>query len=259
MSKSVAQLYKYLNEKIPTSLSCEWDNDGLMCCPDSEKQVERVLIALDITERVVDYAISKNFDVIISHHPLIFKKIGQINEGIATSRKAIKLISNGISAMSFHTRLDAVSGGVNDILAKKLGLLTDSICAFGPEGEKIGRIGCLKVPVELKDFCEDIKRALGCKGVLACSSGKKVFRVALLGGDGKDFVDLAKKEGADTYVSGRISYNIMSEAPENGMNLVEAGHFFTEDPVCSVLYDIVHDFSPEIFTEHISSNEISVY
>ena len=111
------ELYNYLDKLIPTSLSCDWDNDGLMCCPDEGAVVKKVLIALDITERTVDYAIEGGFDTIISHHPLIFSRVSHLTQQSNTSRKLIKLVKNGISAMSFHTRLDAVEGGVNTALA----------------------------------------------------------------------------------------------------------------------------------------------
>lgn len=255
--KTIKELYAYLNKRIPSSLSCDWDNDGLMCCPNGEKPAERVLVALDITERIVDYAVKNKFDVIISHHPLIFKKIGALNDDLCTSRKAIKLIQNGISAMSFHTRLDAVSGGVNDILANRLGLIAP--IPFGPSGEEMGRVGTLSAPMELSDFCKKIKSVLGSTAVLAADAGKTVSKVAILGGDGKDFISEAMKTGADTYVSGRIGYNVMAEGAENGMNLIEAGHFFTEDIVCPHLEALVKELCPEIITEHICSNEIKLF
>ena len=251
------ELYFYLQNKIPSSLSCEWDNDGLMCCPDPENEVKKVLIALDITERTVDYAIANGFDTIISHHPLIFHKVATLEPSDPTARKLIKLTQSGICAMSFHTRLDAVKGGVNDALANTLGLC--DIKPFGTDEEPIGRIGTLPSPVKPDVFCENVKKALGAPAVLASLSGNNVYKVALVGGDGKDFVDAAIMHGADTYISGRISYNIMAEAPEKHINLIEAGHFFTENPVCCVIRDMIRGFDPEIKTEIINSNEIRLY
>ena len=126
---TVKQLYDILDSRIPRSLSCEWDNDGLMCCPNGEKEVKKVLIALDVTAQVVEYAISGGYDAIVSHHPFIFKGMKSINEESYISEKAIRLIQNGISVFSFHTRLDAVSGGVNDRLCELLELM--SVQSFG--------------------------------------------------------------------------------------------------------------------------------
>ncbi len=250
------ELYNYLNETIPASLSCDWDNDGIMCSGDTEKEVKKVLIALDITEKVVEKAANEGFDTIISHHPMIFKKIGAVEPSVASAKKAITLIKNDISAMSFHTRLDALSGGVNDILCRKIGL--KNAIPFGPVGEEMGRIGTLDAPMEIEDFCEKLKKSLNTPFVLASSCGKKVQRVALLGGDGKDFVNSAIMSGADTYLSGRISYNIMVDAPEMGINLIEAGHYFTEAPVCEILSELVKKADNSIEIEIINSNEIKV-
>ncbi|MBR4872828.1 MAG: Nif3-like dinuclear metal center hexameric protein, partial [Clostridia bacterium] len=132
---TVSELYRFLENKIPKSLSCEWDNDGLMCCPDPAREVKKVLFALDITEAVVEMAIEKGCDVILSHHPLVFRPVKALTTEGGVPRKLIRLVQNGISAMSFHTRLDAVCGGVNDILAATLGL--ENVSAFGPEGEQM--------------------------------------------------------------------------------------------------------------------------
>lgn len=253
---TVRELYDFLDNKIPASLSCSWDNDGLMCCPDGEAQVKKVLIALDITERTVNYAIENGFDTIISHHPLIFSKVGQLNEDTNTARKLIKLVKNGVNAMSFHTRFDALCGGVNTVLAERLGFKDTK--TFGPAGEEFALIGELDMPMALDDFCLEIKKNLNCPLVLCADCGKAVKKVAMLGGDGKDYVDSAIEAGADAFISGRFSYNIMAEAPEKGISLIEAGHFFTEDPVCKRFQELVLEFDPQIKTEILNSNEIKV-
>lgn len=250
------ELYKYLDSVIPSSLSCDWDNDGLMCCGDPDKEIKKVLIALDITERTVEHAVNGSFDVILSHHPMIFKRIGAIEPSVGSAKKAIRLIKNDISAMSFHTRLDALEGGVNDILCTRLGV--KGAVPFGPDGEEMGRIGMLDAPITLDEFCKNVKEAIGAPIVLSSSCGKTVQKVALLGGDGKDFVSSAIKAGADTYISGRISYNVMAEAPEMGINLIEAGHFYTEHPVCEILRELVKKADNSIETEIFNSNEIKV-
>lgn len=252
----VIELYRHLDSLIPSSLSCDWDNDGLMCCGDPEKEIKKVLIALDITDRTVEKAVREGFDVIISHHPMIFKRIGAVEPSVGSAKKAIRLIKNDISAMSFHTRLDALEGGVNDVLCERLGIM-DPV-PFGPAGEEMGRIGTLSFPMPLDEFCEKAKEALGAPIVLSASCGKNVQRIALLGGDGKDFVSSAIKAGADTYISGRISYNVMVEAPEIGINLVEAGHFYTEAPVCRRLLEMVKIADSSIEAEIFNSNEIKV-
>ena len=249
---TVKKLYEKLTEKIPEHLSCEWDNDGIMCSSDFSAEVNNILITLDVTEEIVDYAIGRNFDLIISHHPLIFKPIGKVTEENHISRKIIKLISNNVSVFSFHTRADKVTGGVNDLLAKAIGL-TDVI----PFGEDcLGRIGTLTEECELEEFAENIKMALGADCVRFADAYNPVKRIALVGGDGKDYVKDAIAAGADTYLSGRLSYNVMEEASDMGINLVEAGHYFTEFPVTSFFSSLVSSIDGNAYIEIADSNMI---
>ena len=243
---TVLELYKALDTAIPRSLSCDWDNDGLMCCPDPDREVRRVLIALDITEEVVDDAIEGGFDVILSHHPIIFKGLKAVEPSNAVARKAIKLIRNGIAAMSFHTRLDALTGGVNDVLATRLGLT--NVTPFGVDTVPIGRIGELEQPLPLEAFAEQVKLALHVPALSVADAHRPVHRVAVLGGSGSDEVAAAVSAGADTYLSGNLKYNQMVDAPDEGINLIEAGHFYTEQPICYHLADMLRELDGEIET-----------
>ena len=251
---TVKELYDRLNLRIPEHLREEWDNDGIMCCPDFSSEVRCALITLDVTEEIVDYAISRGFDLIISHHPLVFKPIGRLTEASATERKLIKLVSNNISVFSFHTRLDKVDGGVNDVLAGRIGLT--STRSFGEGG--LGRIGVFSEETSLDMFCEFIKMQLGADSVRYADAYNPVRRVALVGGDGKGFIEDAIREGADTYISGRIGYNVMETAAELGINLIEAGHYFTENPVCEMLSSLVSSIDPSVEIEVADSNMIKL-
>lgn len=250
----VSELYQYLDARIPRALSCEWDNDGLMCCSAPERRVKRVLLALDITEEVVEIALREGYDAIVSHHPLVFRPVKALNGETGTERKLIKLIKHDIAAMSFHTRLDAVEGGVNDVLAHMLAL--GDIEPFGPEGEKMGRVGTNPAPLPLNFFARSVGVVLGAPTVLY-SGNKKVHRVAVLGGNGDDFIAAAIEAGADTLVSGRLGYHPMTDAKECGINLIEAGHYYTERPVLSALADMIKSADAEIETVIVDSNEIS--
>lgn len=251
---TVKELYGYLDAKIPRSLSCEWDNDGLMCCPEPQKEVKRVLVALDISEEIVDRAIAEEYDVILSHHPLVFRPVKSLTDEAGVPRKLIRLVQNGITAMSFHTRFDALEGGVNDVLAGLLGLA--NVTKFGECGELMGRIGDVE-PTTLDEFAEKVKKALGSPVVLYNGS-RAVSRIALLGGNGDDFVGAAIAAGADTYVSGRIGYHMMADAKENGINLIEAGHYFTEAPALDKLAQMVKEILPDADVAIIGSNSINV-
>ena len=252
---TVSELYGKLNERIPTALSCSWDNDGLMCCPDSGREVKKVLLTLDVTDTAVEKAVSGGFDMIISHHPFFFKGLKAVTDTQPLSAAAIKLIKAGVSVASFHTRLDAVEGGVNDTLAALLGL--ENTRPFGNEGEEIGRIGELS-GVTLSELCERVKKVTGAPFVLCADGGKEPNRVAILGGEGGDDVGAAARAGADTYISGRIGYHHMTDAIGRGLSLVEAGHFYTEFPVCATLKKWLLEINPEIEIEVYNSNRIAV-
>lgn len=249
---TVKELYDIFNRHFPEYLREDWDNDGIMCCTDSSAEVNNVLIALDVTESVVDYAISRNFDLIISHHPLIFRPVSAMTEDEHTSRKLIKLISNNISVFSFHTRADKATGGVNDILASIIGL-TDVI-PFGEGG--MGRIGNLPEEISLEEFADTVKEKLGSDAIRIADAYNPVKRVALLGGDGKGFVRDAISEGADTYLSGRLSYNVMEDGADMGINLVEAGHYFTEFPLTNLFSSIISNADGNAYIEIADSNMI---
>lgn len=253
---NVKELYKYLSEQIPASLSCSWDNDGLMCAPDSNAPVSKVLITLDITREVTEKAIREGYDLVISHHPLIFKGVKSLTDDAYVSAKLIDLVRAGVSAMSFHTRLDAVEGGVNDILAKKLGII-DAI-PFGIDPTPIGRIGVLEKTMELSDFAALVKRALGAPCVSYADAGKKVEKVAVLGGSGSDYIAAAIFAGADTYVSGELGYHHLTDAPDGEINLIEAGHFYTEFPVCERIAELVLSADAGISCDIFNSDRTKV-
>lgn len=249
---TIGKLYAFLNELIPPSLSCEWDNDGLMCCPDPEAPVRKVLVALDITAAVVKTAIDGGYDAIVSHHPLIFKPLRNVQPADPVARKVIDLLRAGVSAMSFHTRLDAVEGGVNDVLANALGL--QNVVPFGENGEAIGRVGTLDKEITLREFAARVKAVTGAEAVQVSDAGRSVFRVAVLGGSGSDDVKAAEQAGADTYLSGELKHNWLTDAPERGMNLVAAGHFYTEDPVCKRLCELILQADAHIQVDTVNSN-----
>lgn len=254
----VIELYNKLCEIIPTSLSCPWDRDGLESCPEPEREVKRVLVALDTTNEVIEKAIEARADVIVSHHPLFFGGLGNINALTFDGARAVKLAKNGIATMSFHTRLDALGGGVNDILAAKLNL--KSVTVIGDE--KICRMGELEEDTEAEMFALNVKNALssGAKELEAhvalCPSGRKVRKVALVGGSGGDDIKVAAANGADTFVTGELKYHERLSATDFGMNLVCAGHFFTEYPVCAFLESRIKELCPDADVQTVFSNII---
>lgn len=244
---SVQELFDALEARIPRELSCGWDNDGLACCPDPTAPVRGVLVALDATEDAVAEAERRGCNLLLSHHPMLFRGIRAVNGDDTASRKIIRLIQAGISSASFHTRLDALPGGVNDTLAAVLGL--SDVRPFGsgdgedgnPAGMPLGRIGSLPTPEPFEAFCERVKSALHLPALLGADCGRTIRQVAVLGGAGDDDLDAAREAGADAYVTGELRYHQLCDAPYSGMTLIAAGHYHTEFPVIPVLSDMVRD------------------
>ncbi|MBQ7760692.1 MAG: Nif3-like dinuclear metal center hexameric protein [Clostridia bacterium] len=246
-----ADLYKKLSQLYPENLREEWDNDGIMCSPNMYKKVERALITLDVTDEVIEYAKVNDFDTIISHHPLIFRPVSALSENNYIQAKLIKLIKYGINVMSFHTRLDAAEGGVNDTLCSCIELENVEKDSQDP----IGRIGDIYEEMTLEEFSQIVSTNLESPFVLY-SGNRSVRRVYVVGGDGKDFVSRAIATGCDTLVTGRCSYNVSIDAVDMGLNIVEAGHFYTENPVCMSIAEDIQIIDPEIYTQAYNSNNI---
>lgn len=223
---NILEFRDILDTWFPPSLSLDWDHDGMQCCPSVSHSVSRVLCCLDVTRDVLSFASQHGFDTVISHHPFLFRPIDRISAAGARP-DIVDCIRNDIAVFSYHTRLDAVAGGVADCLAEACGL---SQCDTVSGTDGILRIGNTEIQ-SLPRFCTSVKNALGSPFVLFASAGRNVTRVAVCPGDGKDFVAAAAEAGADTYLAGRLSYNTTADAEKAGINLIEAGHFFTEWPV----------------------------
>lgn len=251
---TVREIYDNLAARIPGELSEPWDNDGLMCASDEAREVRRALVTLDVTEEVVDYAIANKFDLILSHHPLIFRPLTSLTEASHVARKAMRLVKEDIAVISLHTRADKVEGGVNDTLADVLGI--KNATPFG-EGN-LGRIGSLDEETDMESFAYMIRQTLGCEGIFVADAYLPIERVAVVGGDGKGYVKAAIEAGADTFVSGAIGYNVMEEAGEMGINLIEAGHFFTEQPVTEFFRSLLLRIDPAMYVEILDSNVIKL-
>ena len=168
----------------------------------------------------------------------------------------LKLLRNGVSAICMHTNLDVAWGGVNDILAEKLKLVDPGpLCDNG-----LGRVGRLEEPMDLADFVRFVSRSLGCNGVRYAGAGKPVCRVAVGGGACGDFEDDAIRAGCDTFVTADLSYHQFLDAKGKGINLIDAGHFPTEDPVCEKLVQYVSDrFQELVVTKATSHREVIQY
>lgn len=252
---TVNELSKYMNTQIPRELSCSWDNDGLMCCPDGNREVKKALFCMDVTPEAIEYAIENRFDVIISHHPLIFRGVKTVSGDLGVPSRLIKLIKNDVSVMSYHTRFDAVDGGVNDALASlfELSNVEKVVC----DGVEMMRVGNLNEELDIEHFVALVCAKLGCEHMNYATNTGKVRRLALLGGGGGSYIREAAMAGADTYLSGEIGYHNMTDCKDYQINLVEAGHYFTERIALYNLSQFVLSADETIDCEFYETNTIN--
>ena len=249
---TVREFYKALSAIVPRELGCDWDVDGLNVCPDPDREVKRVLVALDATNEVVNQAVAEGYDLIFTHHPMLFGGLKNVLADDYDGAKVIALCRAGVSAVSFHTRIDAAEGGVNDILAGLVGL--EEVEVVGEE--RIMRVGTLAEPVSAAEFAARVKDALGAPAVLCADAGREVRRVAVVGGSGKSEVALAIASGADTFLTGELKYSQYCDTDK--LNLLVAGHFYTEQPICARLCEIVKEISPDVRTDAVKSCKVIV-
>ena len=235
-----ARLFQF----APGEGAMEWDNVGLLV-GDPRQPIEKALVALDITQAVAEEAIASGCQLIVAHHPVMncrWLPVQNIREDTPQGRLLRKLLRHDICAICMHTNLDVAWAGVNDALADTLGLGdTRPLCENG-----LGRVGELPEPAALFDFVRHVSRALNCNGLRYADAGRPVQRVAVGGGACGEFIGAALAAGCDTYVTADLSYHQFLDAGDQGINLLDAGHFPTEDPVCARLVDYLTAEFPEL-------------
>lgn len=250
---TVADVLNYVNTIAPPALAESWDNVGLLCGRPG-REVSRILVALDPFRNVIQEAVRKRADLIVTHHPLIFENpVTALNEDTETGRCLLTLAEQGIAAINAHTNLDLAEGGVNDVLATTLGL--ENVTLIRPmgtdeQGRPYGLLRMGTVPRQsLPRFLAHVKRTLSCQGLRYVEGGKPVHRVAVGGGAcGSELME-AVEAGCDTFVTSDVKYNQFRTAFENGLNLIDAGHFHTENPVVAMLAAKLQAAFPEITVE----------
>ena len=243
-------ILSFLETLAPRSMKMDWDNVGLLCGR-KDKEVKKILVALDPFRNVIDEAIQIGADCIVTHHPLIFRNpLMAVNADTETGRCVLTLIEHGIAAINAHTNLDMAPGGVNDILAKKLALV--NIQVLNPsgtdvEGREWGLIRVGEVPEQPLDaFLNRVKTLLGCEGLRYVNGGKPVRTVCVGGGSCGGAIWEVAAAGCDTFVTADVKYNQFRTAYELGVNLIDAGHFHTENPTMPILAEKLRKAFPEV-------------
>ena len=246
---TVKEIVKCFEGKVPPEMKMEGDNVGLLVGL-RETVVTTALVALDITPEVIDEAVSYGAQIILSHHPLFFD-LNRVSDDCFNGYRIIKLIQNGISAFCQHTNLDQVNGGVNTILATALGIeiegfLSDFLTEKNGKSYGMGRFGNLKKPTDMASFLPFVKSVLKTDGLRFYDAGRPVQRVGVVGGTGGKYVERALLEGCDTMVTADVKHSEFLLAKHLGVNLIDGGHYCTENLVVPMLASMLKEGFPEI-------------
>ena len=287
---TVREIYQYLDGLAPFSLQMDFDNAGFLVGR-GDRTVDKVLVSLDITEEVVAEAAQDiteevvaeaaqlGCQLIVSHHPVIFFPAKSVTDATPDGRILLSLVEHNIAAVCAHTNLDAVWGGVNDVLARKLELTnveclkqdgvdkagrpygigrvgnTAGVPMYAPAFAAfvtgrpygIGRVGnTAGVPMYAPAFAAFVKETLGANGVRFVDARRPVRRVAVGGGACADMLKDALALGCDTFVTADVKYNGFLDAKALGVNLIDAGHYPTEQVVVPVLAKWLTDGFPKV-------------
>lgn len=232
---TVQDILTFLEGFVPPELAESWDNIGLLA-GDRASQVSGVLCALDVTEQVVAEAAENGAQLIVAHHPAIFTSVSRVTSDDAAGRILRAAIRHDIALICMHTNADCAQGGVNDALASAL-FLTNVCSMEAGENGMLGRVGDLPRGMQTREFALYVKECLRAGGVRFCDGGRMIRRVAVGGGACGKLMDAALAKGADAFVIGDCSYDLMQRAQSLGLTLVDAGHFPTENPMTAVFAD----------------------
>ncbi len=242
-----------LEHLAPLRLQDEWDNSGLQVgFPESE--IDQVLVCLDVTEAIVDEAIAAKCNLIVSHHPLIFKALRQVSDATYQQRCVVKALAAGISIYSAHTSLDNAPGGVNHRIAALLGL--QKLRWLSPrDGEDAGSGLVGELPASEPDaaFLARVQRTFGVECLQhSALDGRQVRRVALCGGAGAFLLHDAVCAGADCFISGEFHYHDYFE--NQGVLLAELGHYQSEQFTQDLLLEYLHKTCPGLTVRKTAIN-----
>lgn len=227
------EVINLLEQLSPEKYACDWDNVGLLVGR-KEKEVKKILVTLDATNRVIQKAIAQEVDMIVTHHPMIFSSIKQVNEENFTSEKVLDLVEHGICCYAMHTNFDAI-GGMADLIASEQYLNlqdvlpiepTNEICAL--DGEGMGRFGKLPYAMTAYEVAEYVKERLQIPTIMLyqdASQVQKVFeKIAVLPGSGKSEMRKVWNSGYELYLTGDYGHHEGLDAIDMGLTVLDATH-----------------------------------
>lgn len=248
MAVRVKDILRSIDCTAPFSLAESWDNVGLLV-GDAEREVSGVLVGLDPTTPLLDEAIARGVNTVVTHHPVIFKPLQAINTATAEGRLLEKALSNKLSIIAAHTNFDSAVGGVSAVLARHLGLadLAPLLPATGASAHiGLGCIGSYGEPLTAAAFRRRLLQVLQLRRVqMAGILPEAVSVVAICGGSGSEFAPQARALGAQVYLSAEIKHSTAIWAVENGFCVIDGSHYATEKPAVAELVSKLQETAGE--------------
>lgn len=224
----VSEIYTYIDSYAPFSTQEKWDNSGLLT-GSMNKKVSKVLVTLDITNEVADEAAEIGAELIVAHHPVIFKPLYSLSE----NEPSCKLLKSGISAICVHTPYDVAEGGMSDILMNLVGFeKSEGILEITGQRNKsygFGTIGVASQEYQADELAKKLKNILGCTVVRYTDGGKPIKKAAFCTGSGGNLIEAALNQGADAYITSEVKHDQWLLAKQRGISVFDCGHFHTEN------------------------------
>lgn len=229
------ELMEILDELAPKRMACEWDNPGLLAGR-QEKEVKKILLTVDVDDKTVEKAINEDIDMIISHHPLIFRAMKHITDEDFIGRRILNMIQADISYFAMHTNYDSAPGGMADVVAKRLGIVFGApLEEMGEENGVaygIGKIGVLEAPMNGRALAKKIKDDFELPYVTVYGSElwetEPVKVAATCPGSGGSTIRAAIEKGAQVLITGDIGHHDGIDAEAQGLMIIDAGHYGLE-------------------------------
>lgn len=224
------EIISLLQRQSPEELACDWDNVGLLV-GDFEQEIHKIYIALDATDETIAEAASWKADLLLTHHPLIFKGLKKVNTQDFTGRRVVALLRNNLSCYAMHTNFDV--RGMAELAAERMELadceVLDVTCECEGKCEGIGRVGTLPMEMTLETCVGRVKQAYGVEMVKVFGDmGSRVKRAAICPGSGKSVISCAFRAGAEVLVTGDIDHHEGIDAAGQGLAIIDAGHYGVE-------------------------------
>lgn len=246
---TVRDFLTILQQVTPESLAEDWDNVGLLV-GDPLQSVHRVLLALDPTCSLIDRAAADQYDLVVTHHPVIFRPLKAVRTDTPSGRFIANATRHRISVIACHTNLDSIPGGVSDHLVQALGVVDSRPLVTSRKGCGLdcglGRIGAYTAPVEAETFLARLRQACEPPWILeAGQRPEQVTTVAVCGGSCSDLAETALNQGADVFVTAEVKHSVACWAADAGFWLLDAGHFATEYPAIALFRDTLRQLAAE--------------